>query len=443
MVWAFERWIRIRRVGAKDRFGWEVKELSLTGKISFRTLGVLAVILASGLLLFSMRHNRRPIEPTPGMETSQDLWVRVLLFDNKKEFALSTPSGFTVLDGDGQIVAQFSESCGAVLAAVLEGGIVIGEHVFGGYVRIEPDDPFVFGVNNETYRGHLQLIVESDGESFDAVNSVPLESYLAGVIGEEMPSYWEAAALKAQTVAARTYCLFIKAKFGTRRKWDVKRTQANQVYGGIKSESPMVWDAVRQTAGKVLVCRQGDGEKIFPTYYSSTCGGHTEDSSHVFGDSYETLRGVPCPYCEDVTRRSFFQWPTVSFASAEASRRIIQRYPRFKSLERIVAIEPHEVSEYEGFKRNCSLLLVGVNGRSKTLRAEDMRLTVDRTGRKIKSNSYEITFRGNRFVFSGGRGFGHAVGMCQYGAEGMARKGKDFKTILSHYFPGSSIRRIQ
>jgi len=420
-----------------------VKDLSFTGKISLRTLAVLALVLVSGLLFFPMRHKPRPIEPTPGMETSRNLWVRVLLFDNMREFVLSTPFGFTVWDGDGQIPVQFSESCGAVLAGVLEGGIVIGEHIFGGHVRIEPDDPFVFSVNNEKYRGHLQLIVDSDGKSFDVINSVPLESYLAGVIGEEMPSYWESEALKAQTVVARTYCLFMKARFGSRRKWDVKRTQANQVYGGMSSESPMVWDAVRQTSGCVLVCRQGDGEKIFPTYYSSTCGGHTEDSSHVFGDSYESLRGVPCPYCEDVTRRSFFQWSTVSFAAADVSRRIIRRYPRFKSLERIVAIEPDEVSEYEGFKRNCSLRLVGVNGRSKTLRAEDLRLTVDPTGRKIKSNSYEITLRGKQFVFSGGRGFGHAVGMCQYGAEGMARKGKDFKTILSHYFPGSSIRRVQ
>ncbi len=443
MAWAFERWIRLRRVGTNNRFGWEVKDLSVTEKISFRTLGVLAVIVVSGLLLFTMRHKPRPIEPTPGMETSRRLWVRVLLFDNMKEFALSTPSGFTVLDGDGRIAAQFTESCGAVLVAVLEGGIVIGEHVFGNHVRIEPDDPFVFGVNNEAYRGHVQLIVASDGESFDVVNSLPLESYLAGVIGEEMPSYWETEALKAQTIAARTYCLFMKARFGARREWDVTRTQANQVYGGIKSESPMVWDAIRQTSGCVLVCRRGDGEEIFPTYYSSTCGGHTEDSSHVFGDSYEPLRGVPCPYCEDVARRSFFQWPTVSFAAADVSRRIIERYPRFKSLERIVAVEPGQVSEYEGFKRNGSLRLVGVNGRSKTLRAEDMRLTIDRTGKKIKSNSYEISPRGEQFVFSGGRGFGHAVGMCQYGAEGMARKGKDFKTILKHYFPGSSIRRVQ
>ncbi len=443
MALAFERWIRIRRVGAKDRLGWEVKDLSLTGKISFRTLAVLAVMLVSGLFLFSRCHKRRPIEPTPGMETSQHLWIRVLLFDNMKEFTFSAPSGFTVLDADGGVLSRFGESCGAVLAAVLEGNIVIGEHVFGAGVCIQPDEPFVFGVDDAAYRGHLQLIVDSDGESLDGINTVPLESYLAGVIGKEMPSYWEAEALKAQTVAARTYCLFMKAKFGARRKWDVKRTQANQVYGGVKSESPMVWDAVGQTAGKVLVCRQADGEKIFPAYYSSTCGGHTEDSSHVFGDSYETLRGVPCPYCEDVTRPSFFQWPTVSFAAADVSRQIIQRYPRFKSLKRIVAIEPHEVSEYEGFKRHCCLRLVGVNGRSKTLRAEDMRLTVDRTGRKIKSNSYKITPRGKQFVFSGGRGFGHAVGMCQYGAEGMARKGKDFQTILSHYFPGSSIRRVQ
>jgi len=417
--------------------------LNRTGRISGKAFALSVVLFVSGLVLFSRCHRHPPIEPTPGMQTSRHLWIRVLLFDNVKEFAFSTPSGFTVLDADGEVIARFAESCGAVLAAVLDGRIVIGEHVFGGAVRIEPDDPFVFGVDEAIYRGHLQLTVGGDGQSLTGINSLPLESYLAGVIGEEMPSYWEAEALKAQAVVARTYCLFIKAKFGTNRRWDVKRTQANQVYGGVRSESAMVRQAVNQTKGMVLVCRQADGEKIFPTYYSSTCGGHTEDSSHVFGDSYEALRGVPCPYCRDVTRQSFLHWPTTTFAAAEVSRRIIQRYPRFRNLGKIVAIEPYEVSEYEDFRRYCSLRLVGANGRSKTLRAEDMRLTVDRTGRKIRSNSYEITLRGNQFVFTQGRGFGHAVGMCQYGAEGMARKGKDFKAILAHYFPGSSLRRIQ
>ena len=83
-----------------------------------------------------------------------------------------------------------------------------------------PDKPFIFTVNQRSYRGNLVFVLNEDGSSFDVVNVVPLEAYLAGVIGAEMPNYWEPEALKAQTIAARTYCLYIKRRFGPRRSWD-------------------------------------------------------------------------------------------------------------------------------------------------------------------------------------------------------------------------------
>jgi stage II sporulation protein D len=257
-----------------------------------------------------------------------------------------------------------------------------------------------------------------------------------------MPSYWEGEALKAQSVAARTYCLFIKHKFGRGRKWDVRRSQANQVYRGIGAESPMVWDAVNATSGDVLSCELEEGERVFPTYYSSTCGGHTENSKNVFGDSYPPLRGVRCPWCQGVTRKSFFSWSEVKFDATAAGRRIADRYPRFQRLGAIVNIEAHTVSDYGDFSRVASVMLTGRNGRQKTLRAEDLRLTVDPSGRKIKSNAYKVEKKKGYYVFSSGRGFGHSVGMCQYGAEGMARKGKDYREILGFYYPGSKIRSL-
>ncbi len=124
------------------------------------------------------------------------------------------------------------------------------------------------------FRGNLKLTVNPDGKSLCLVNALPANAYLAGVVGAEMPDYWEPDALKAQAIAARTYCMNIKGKKGLNRKWDVKKTQAHQVYRGIAAESPTVWNAVNQTAGEILVCKHPDGrEKIFPTYYSSTWEG--------------------------------------------------------------------------------------------------------------------------------------------------------------------------
>ncbi len=102
----------------------------------------------------------------------------------------------------------------------------------GKEVVLSPEQPCIFGLNGLKYRGWLKLVVNREGQSFDAINLVPLEPYLAGVVGEEMPDYWEPEALRAQAIAARTYCLYTKNRFGTNRSYDVSRTQSSQVYGG-------------------------------------------------------------------------------------------------------------------------------------------------------------------------------------------------------------------
>ena len=308
---------------------------------------------------------------------------------------------------------------------------------------IGPKDPGVLEVNGREYRGRLRLIVDPNGESFDVVNDVGLEAYLAGVVGAEMPDYWEPEALKAQAIAARTYCLYMKGRFGGGRSWDVSRTQAHQVYRGVAAESSQIWQAVNQTRGQVLNCKQADGsEGIFPAYYSSTCGGHTEDSENVFGDSFEPLAGTDCPFCKDVARPKFFFWPTVLFNKAEVTEKLQRRYPNLKELGMITDISVVGQSDYGDFRRLTKVRLSGSNGKSDFLRAEDLRLTVDPTGRRLKSTICEIGASRNKWAFRLGRGYGHGVGMCQCGAQAMARQGKKAEQILSYYYPGSRIVRL-
>jgi len=289
----------------------------------------------------------------------------------------------------------------------------------------------------------LKLIVDRDGGSFDVINYVPVESYLAGVVGAEMPKYWEPEALKAQTIAARTYCLYTKKRFGSNRSWDVSNTQAHQVYEGVDAESSAVWRAVNETRGEVLVCRQDDGtDGIFPAYYSSTCGGHTEDCKNVFGESFEALRGVRCPYCAEVARPKYYFWPVARFKAGEVSERLRARYPKLEELGRVTAITPIEQSDYGNYRRLTKIKVSGSTGKSDWIRAEDLRLTVDPTGRMIKSATCEISKSGGDWVFSFGRGFGHGVGMCQCGAQAMARAGKTAEEILAYYYAGSRITGV-
>lgn len=258
-----------------------------------------------------------------------------------------------------------------------------------------------------------------------------------------MPDYWEPAALKAQAIAARTYCLYIKKRFGFNRNWDVNKTVAHQVYLGIKAESAQVWRAVNQTQGQILLCKSTDySEEIFPAYYSSACGGHTENSQNVFGDSFEPLRGTPCPYCIDIAKPNVFFWPMAQFDKTRVTQKLMQKFPKLKQLGEITNIQPAKQSNYERFSRLTMLKLSGLSGATDSIRAEDLRLTIDPAGQQLKSMICNIVSMGDKWAFMCGRGHGHGVGMCQCGAQGMARQGSSTLEILSYYYPGSRLARV-
>ncbi|MBA7697232.1 hypothetical protein ES703_105892 [subsurface metagenome] len=383
--------------------------------------------------------------PTPQMDIEPQFWVRVLLLEDITGCTLKTVSAFSVINAQTQgTEARFEEVGASINIRTAAGKIAVGGHLVTGKAAIIlPDDPHIFNLNGDDYRGKLKLIINPDGSSFDAVNLVPLEPYLAGVVGAEMPNYWEPAALAAQAITARTYCLYIKKHFGSKRTWDVRKTQANQVYLGVVAESTQTWNAVYRTYGQVLVCKHPAGnEDIFPTYYSSTCGGHTENSEHVFGDSFEPLVGVPCPYCKEVAKPSFFFWPMAQFDKATVTTKLSKRYSSLKRLGEITNIIPVKQSNYGKFSRLTLVKLLGSTGKSDSLRAEDLRLTIDPTGNKIKSTICKIINMGDKWAFLSGRGYGHGVGMCQCGAQAMARGGKTARRILSYYYPGSKILTI-
>ena len=211
----------------------------------------------------------------------------------------------------------------------------------------------------------------------------------------------------------------------------------------MEAESPAVWKAVNETYGIVLKCKQPDGtEDIFPSYYGSACGGHTENSENVFGDSYEPLKGVPCPYCKEVAKPEIFFWPEVKFDQNDVFSRLMNRYPNLNRLGEITEISVDKESNYGDFSRLTRIKISGSNGKSEFLRAEDFRLVIDPTGKKIRSTACKLETSGTDFIFTNGRGWGHGVGMCQCGVQGMAREGKTSEEILNHYYPGSMFYKI-
>jgi stage II sporulation protein D len=402
--------------------------------------------MVMGALLLGGCKPRRGVHVTPQMDADPRFWIRVRLLDNIDSCVFQAPEALVITDPNNpsdQRVTLPGDS--DLKAEILDGRITIQGQAFDTHtVMVCPAEPYVFELNGNAYRGRLRLVLHASGHSLDVVNDVPLEAYLAGVIGAEMPSYWEPEALKAQAIVARTYCLYIKERFGRGRTWDVSRTQAHQIYRGVFAESGQVWDAVYTTIGQVLMTEGPKGEEaIFPTYYCAICGGHTEDSVSVFGEaSFGPLKGVPCPYCKEVATLGQFFWPMVQYDKAAVTQRLQQRYVSLKELGDIVQIDVLQQSTYDQFTRINRVLLTGATGRHDWLRAEDFRLALDPTGRRLRSTACEIFDWKGRWTFTGGRGWGHGVGMCQCGAQGMARQGARAKAILYHYYPGARLKRL-
>ena len=153
-------------------------------------------------------------------------------------------------------------------------------------------------------------------------------------------------------------------------------------------------------------------------------------------------RGVPCPYCQDVVKLEDFYWPMAQFDRATVTRRLLERYPKLAALGEIADIAATEESCYGPYSRLRTIRLTGTTGKTDTLRAEDLRLAIDHSGSRIRSTICRIIPWGNGWAFVSGRGWGHGVGMCQHGAEGMARLGRDTETILRYYYPGAQIVNV-
>lgn len=409
-------------------------------------------------------------------QKNDEYTVRVLLDDKIINTLLRIDSPYKIVNVDTMEIVPIQSEGEFLNVEIQPGGIKAGFQVFKTKrLIIEPQKPVSIKYNDQFYRGNIEFVINDDNNtpSMMIINNVSLESYLMGVVGAEMPSYWDAEALKAQAIAARTYWLYMKNKFGKTRAWDVKATQANQVYKGLSAETLRTTNAVIATNGMILCCQNESGDwEPFGTYYSSVCGGHTENSMDVFGESCPALIGVDCPYCRQIARPGVFYWPIAKFDKKLVSELLFARYPGLKELGQIEKIEVAKENNYEStilkfghqpkksvFKRIVSVKLIGSPqtssaatrkfiepnsaagaGKIAFLRAEDLRLTLDPTGTIIQSMSCQILNTQNEIMFVSGTGFGHGVGLCQYGARQMAREGKTAQEILAYYYPNSRIK---
>lgn len=308
------------------------------------------------------------------------------------------------------------------------------------------DDRRFVEVDGVAYRGVIEVYAREGGVT--AVNQVGLEAYVAGVVTAELGrrAPGEQAAVEAQAIVSRTYALDNLGKFAS-EGFDLRATVTDQAYGGVKAETDQAWRATRATAGTVLT---QDGELI-STFFHSTCGGATAAPDEAFRTARPRryLRSVsdrrPGGYYCDISPR--FRW-TVEWDGAELANILRRTLPSVMGVDAEVVDAVRDVTvRRRSDAGRVTELRIRVGKGEIPVFGPDLRTVLrEPAGRLLGSTAVEFTANhGNDGVIqrltARGAGWGHGVGMCQWGAVGRARAGQDRETILTNYFPGTKLDR--
>lgn len=255
------------------------------------------------------------------------------------------------------------------------------------------------------------------------LREIPLERYIAGVLEKEVRKDWPIEALKAQAVAARTYALYRKTKPRDAR-FDVLSDTTDQVFESDENHSPAIVRAVLETEGETL---QHDG-RIFQAFFHGCCGGHSERADQVWPGRFPDplLQLHEDPYCA--------QCPSAQWTyriSKEELRSLLQN----KDIAVPKDFALHIVDRDES-GRVDALALSARPHQTDTVSGTVFRQAVGNVN--LKSTLFDVREEDGDFVFDG-RGAGHGVGLCQWGAKGMAEQHKTYREILDFYYPGADI----
>ena len=302
---------------------------------------------------------------------------------------------------------------------LLDRGILIGLKVYSSKrLLIEPSRDASIIIDQRPFRGDITLIRTLDNR-ITVVNDINVEDYIKGVLYHEVSHYWPMEALKAQAVAARTYALYSINPAG--KPYDVTNDIYSQVYGGRSSERYRTDLAVDNTRALVLTYNN----KLIPAYFHATCGGMTEDAQKLWNlPDLPPLRGVPCSFCQNSPH---FHW---------------KRDFRLKDIQdalnlhgyKVGSIKDVSVIDRDRSERIENLKITEKNGTELVIKGKDFREIMGPN--IVDSNNYEIVVKGY-YVNLIGKGWGHGVGMCQWGAFGMAKQQFNYKQILAYYYPQS------
>lgn len=406
---------------------------------------VLSLVACIGLLWGAWRLTVTDAQPvmlavkSRGAPLGARRFIRVgVTAEPQRELSLEIPEPFSVRPvGSDQILFEGSR-LGATMVRATPRGLRIGKREFP-VTRLEIDaakSPAIW-VEQHQYRGRMRLFRQSGGTVL-AVNVVPLEDYIASVIDSEMPGDFPDEARKAQAIVARTYAQYQMNRAGRDALLDLYASTRSQKYLGyqyrepggrlLAGESPAGRRIGEATRGLVCTYRG----QVFCTYYCAVCGGTTVEGTKVFSDAAPPLRAVRCDWCREAR---LYRW-TAEISRGDAQDDLTPllnkngtRAGRLKTVSRVRTTDPGAVPEFD------------LRTDRQTVRVSGAELRGALSSRGVYSPRFAIEDKGRTLVISG-RGHGHGVGLCQWGARGLALTGRNCEQILQYYYVGASVTKV-
>jgi stage II sporulation protein D len=384
--------------------------------------------------------------------------IRVALFDQPpRQVTVAVGGPYLIESPTGKIYDSGSKLARTEFRVATSGqGFTWGsQREADSPIVIMSQDDWGVEVNGTRYRGRLLLRVLPQGK-LQVVNQVDREAYLASVVDSEMPAAFPHVAREVQAIIARTYAVAQQLSARSDAHFDLFASERSQKYLGreythndgrrLRGESPSSVEACAATKSLVLTDNQG----VFTAYYSAVCGGCTVSGLGVFDSASPVHQSVVCTDCKEAQR---YRWQTrISEAEmVKAANGLTRGFQsqttspttgsvtlmgsgrRFRQLSRVIVrggLDTGRMPEVELADGEQQLLVD-----SQTLRTQ---LGTNR----LPGSRYELSLEENGHVVAYGRGHGHGVGLCQWGARGMALAGSDVTTILKRYYPGAQLKRL-
>lgn len=350
--------------------------------------------------------------------------LRVGLASGRASLTITSAGGKATVQTESSKTITLTANTAAAIRWQAGAFLVGREKLRGDVLTIRPSGAGELALDGRRYRGSLEL--RHKGGGLIAVNIVPVDGYLRSVVPEEMPVDWPAEAIKAQSVAARSFALASRGRHAG-EGYDLCTTTHCQLYTGTAAEKSASNAAIKATRGEVLTY----GGKPIEALFHTDSGGMTENSEAVWGSHVPYLRAA-----KDTPAKTMPWTKTISRAD----------------LERKLAAKGHDIGKVRSIA--LSPLAIGraakdrtASGRVKTMTVKGTKGTATLSGTTwrsllgLKSTLFDAKLTKEAVTFTG-YGSGHGLGISQWGAERMAAKGASYAEILHHYYTGTKLQQL-